>query len=109
MKEKLMQIMENPDRRYGVYPIIHHNVLKDELIQQMDDDGFAGVVANIEYRRHFDIDDTVWKETAANIREYIKRGMHVWLYDEDGYPSSVASGYLTEKYPEHIAKGLYCY
>ena len=109
MIEKIKSIMENPNRRYGVYPIIHHRVLSEGVVEQMDDCGFAGVVANIEYRRHFDTEDTVWLETEKKIREYIKRGMHVWLYDEDGYPSGVASGYLTEKYPEHIAKGLYCY
>lgn len=109
MIEKLRSVIQNPNRRYGVYPIIHHNVLKEGVVERMDECGFAGVVANIEYRRHFDIEDTVWLETEKRIREYIKRGMHVWLYDEDGYPSGVASGYLTEKYPEHIAKGLYCY
>ncbi len=107
--EKLKQAMDNPDRKYGVYPIIHHNILDNEQIEKNDEDGFAGVVANIEYRRGFDVDDTVWKETAENIRKYIEKGMHIWLYDEDGYPSGVASGYLTEKYPEHIVKGLYCY
>ena len=97
MKEKLNQILKNPDRRYGVYPIIHHNVLKDELIDQMDQDGFAGVVANIEYRRHFDIEDTVWKETAANIRECAK-SWHPRIYAHRTYPRCPA---WTGPYPLH--------
>ena len=109
MLEKIKRILENPQRKYGIYPIIHHRVLNKELVDENNTNGFAGVVANIEYRQGFDDNDEVWQETADIIRQYIDKGMYVWLYDEDGYPSGVASGYLTEKYPEHIAKGLYCY
>ncbi|MGM9624746.1 MAG: hypothetical protein ACI3XM_03460, partial [Eubacteriales bacterium] len=66
-------------------------------------------MGNIPYTRDFPDDRSAWENTARGMREYIRRGMHTWIYDENGYPSGTAGGYVTEHHPEMIAKGLYCY
>ncbi len=98
-----------PDRRYAVFQIIHDGAANKNLVDHYDERWFAGIVGNIPYTEGFPDDKSAWDDTEAGIREYIKRGMKVWLYDENGYPSGTAGGYITENNPEFIAKGLYCY
>lgn len=101
--------MQNPNRKYAIYPILHSRIMQEECIDTYTDAGFGGVVGNISYQKDFDTCEQIWLKTAEVMRKYINKGMHLWIYDEDGYPSGSAGGYLTEKYPEYIAKGLFCY
>ena len=99
----------DPDRRYGVFQIIHGGAADPSRAEYYDERGFAGIVGNVPYARDFPDDEKEWRDTEKGMREYIRRGMHTWIYDEKGYPSGTAGGYITETHPEFIAKGLYCY
>ncbi len=99
----------DPDRRYGVFQIIHGGAADPGRAEYYDRRGFAGIVGNIPYNWDFPGDEEGWKSTEAGFREYIRRGMKTWIYDEKGYPSGTAGGYVTENHPEFVAKGLYCY
>lgn len=35
-KRSLKEILKNPERRYGIFKIIHGNVLNDETIAEID-------------------------------------------------------------------------
>ncbi|MBQ8642686.1 MAG: hypothetical protein IJ480_10785 [Clostridia bacterium] len=107
--EKLAQSFREPDRRYAVYQIIHGGAADAERAAYYDERWFGGIVGNVNYPADFPDNPAIWSKAAAGIREYINRGMHAWLYDEKGYPSGTAGGYVTEYHPEYIAKGLYCY
>lgn len=110
MNEKeLKQIMDNPDRRYALYPIIHQRICDTSLADEKYEQGFAGVVGNIAYKRGFDTDEKCWSDAEAGFKKYKDLGLNTWIYDEEGYPSGSAGGYLCEDNPEFIAKGLYCY
>ena len=98
-----------PDRRYGVYQIIHGGAADPSRADYYELRGFAGIVGNIPYSWDFPNDREAWERTEAGFREYIRRGMYTWIYDEKGYPSGTAGGYVTETHPETVAKGLYCY
>lgn len=101
---------KNPERKYAIYPIIHARLQNQQLVDNYDKRWFAGVVGNVDYDTpDFPNDDTVWRAAADGARAYLDRGMQVWLYDEKGYPSGTAGGYVTEEYPDYIAKGLYCF
>ena len=100
---------KDPDRRYGVYQIIHGGAADPSRAAHFDECGFAGIVGNIPYSREFPENKKEWSDTEKGMREYIRRGMHTWIYDEKGYPSGTAGGYVTENHPEFVAKGLYCY
>lgn len=110
--EKMQQLrdaFQSPDRRYAVYQIIHGGAADKARAAYYDERWFGGIVGNINYPLNFPDNKTIWQDVSAGMREYIGRGMHTWLYDEKGYPSGTAGGYVTEMYPETIAKGLYCY
>lgn len=106
---ELEQIMNSPNRKYAIYPIIHKNICDSEFAKKHHKLGFAGAVGNVDYAHGFQNDENRWKCVEKGFRKYQELGMHTWIYDEDGYPSGSAGGYLTEDHPEHIAKGLYCY
>lgn len=114
----LSETFKNPDRRYAIYPIIHGRIVTDPKFDDYEKCGFAGVVGNVDYttasptdstRHGFPNDEETWQKTAQGFREFARRGMNTWIYDEKGYPSGTAGGYVTERYPQYIAKGLYCY
>ena len=107
--QNLTEAFRNPDRRYAVYQIIHGGASDISRAAYYDACWFGGIVGNVNYPMDFPDNPAIWENTAAGIREYIARGMHTWLYDEKGYPSGTAGGYVTEMHPEYIAKGLYCY
>lgn len=110
--EKMQQLrdaFQSPNRRYAVYQIIHGGAADKARAAYYDERWFGGIVGNINYPLNFPDNKTIWQDVSAGMREYIGRGMHTWLYDEKGYPSGTAGGYVTEMYPETIAKGLYCY
>ena len=78
----------NPDRRYAIYPIYHSGIIQgaqnaDELL----DWGYAGLVGNIPYTEDFPHNNEAWNMTEQAYRKLIKKGMHTWIYDENGYPS----------------------
>ena len=99
---------QNPPREYGVYPIIHSNVTKQELVDEYDRKGFAGVVGNIDYTPDYPENASEWDKAEKGIRAYIGRGMKTWLYDEKGYPSGTAGGAVLERHPEYESIGLIC-
>jgi len=107
--EKLTEAFRNPDRRYAVYQIIHGGAADKARAAYYDERWFGGIVGNINYLVDFPDNRKIWTDAENGIREYISRGMYTWLYDEKGYPSGTAGGYVTEYHPEYIAKGLYCY
>lgn len=107
--QQLQDAFQSPDRRYAVYQIIHGGATDKARAAYYDERWFGGIVGNIDYPLNFPDNKTIWQDVSAGMREYIGRGMHTWLYDEKGYPSGTAGGYVTEMYPETIAKGLYCY
>ncbi|NLE54047.1 MAG: hypothetical protein GX617_03835 [Lentisphaerae bacterium] len=99
-----------PERRYGIYPIIHGAVAGDlSRAERLERLGFAGIVGNVPYGRTFPDDAKEWRDTAEGFKDYIRRGMPVWIYDEKGYPSGTAGGAVTDAHPDTIAEGLFCY
>ena len=109
MDAELKETFRNPNRRYAIYPIVHGGVAASPgFAEQFDAKGFAGVVGNVPYGEGYPDDESEWKRTADGFRSYLKRGMHVWIYDEKGYPSGTAGGAVTDMNPDFIAQGLYC-
>lgn len=101
---------KNPDRRYAIFPIIHSGLGGGTDFAYFERCGFAGVVGNVSYSKtEFPNKESDWKRAEDGFRGFAEKGMHTWIYDEDGYPSGTAGGYITEHHPEYIAKGLYCY
>lgn len=107
---RFLESFKNPDRRYAIYPIVHGGIASGRLnAEHYEKTGFAGIVGNVPYGRGFPDDREEWTKTEKGFRDFAARGMHTWIYDEKGYPSGTAGATVTERYPETIAQGLYCY
>lgn len=53
------------------------------------------------------IDSEGWTRFQASVQECKNRGLDVWIYDENGYPSGRAGGLTLEGHPEYEARGLF--
>ena len=100
--EKYGKSFANPDRRNAIYQIIHGGVVNKERAEYFDLRGFGGIVGNVPYTSKFPDSEEEWNDTAAGIREYIRRGMYTWIYDEKGYTSGTAGGYVNEFNNEYM-------
>lgn len=99
-----------PDRRYAIYPIYHSGILHGaENADEIQDCGYAGIVGNLPYTEDFPYNEEAWEAAAGAYRTLIQKGMHTWIYDENGYPSGSAGGAVIDENPDYIAEGLYCY
>jgi hypothetical protein len=87
--------------------------LQDEkLIRQIDDmerHGWGGFVMAPRFGLQTPYLSSVWMDRVATcVAEARKRGMKVWIYDDDIYPAGFAGGLVSTRYPEYRMKGLVC-
>ncbi|MCF7668985.1 MAG: hypothetical protein K9N48_04315 [Verrucomicrobia bacterium] len=75
------------------------------LINQLNAQGFGGVVCNVSFTDYLENDDK-WTVFKRAVRSTHEAGMAMWLYDEKGYPSGTAGGLVLENNPELEAEGL---
>lgn len=68
--------------------------------------GFGGLVVNVSFRDYLRSEER-WEEFRAGVEAAEARGLVLWLYDEDGYPSAAAGGLTLEGHPELEAEGLH--
>lgn len=68
--------------------------------------GFGGVVCNVHFDQYLRSEE-LWGLFAHGVELAKSKGMTLWLYDEQGYPSGVAGGQTLEGYPELQAQGLF--
>ncbi len=78
---------------------------QDQLIQQLQRQGFGGVVCNVAFRDYLE-SEAQWKAFERAVKAARSAGMSLWLYDEKGYPSGNAGGLVMRDHPEWEAQGL---
>ncbi len=67
--------------------------------------GFGGVVCNVGGERYFR-DEDQWKLLINAVKVFLKAGIRVWIYDEQGYPSLGGGGLVLEKNPKLESQAL---
>lgn len=87
---------------------------KDRLCRQVDAmhaDGLDGVVFHPRFYpgKPAYLGDDYMRVVSRVILHARERGMAVWLYDENGWPSGIADGELLRRYPEDAASMLALY
>ncbi|MEK3883239.1 glycosyl hydrolase [Paenibacillus sp. PL2-23] len=96
----------------SIYPLLwlHGDPREtDSVIRQeiaaMDEGGSAGFI--IESRPHADyLGEGWWRDLDICLDEAQKRGMKVWIFDEEYYPSGIAGGKVLQNMPEARMKVL---
>lgn len=76
------------------------------LAEKRFSDGEGGIVTNVPFDSGFVDNDEHFENLNAAVDIYLKSGLKVWLYDEQGYPSGSAGGRVTVNNPEYAAQGL---
>jgi hypothetical protein len=76
-------------------------------LDRLAEAGYGGVVANVGWTNYLR-DENQWRIFRTGIEQAKKRGLRIWLYDEDGYPSGAAGGLVLEGHPEWQSMGLVC-
>ncbi len=67
--------------------------------------GIGGLVANVSFRDYLR-SEAQWQTFLDGSRKAKEMGFHLWLYDEDGYPSGAAGGLTLEADEKFEAAGL---
>ncbi|MCR4414520.1 MAG: hypothetical protein NUV77_19035, partial [Thermoguttaceae bacterium] len=67
--------------------------------------GLGGVVCNVAFDDYLRSEDA-WRTLATAVEACRDRGLVVWIYDEEGYPSGAAGGLVLRGHPEYEATAL---
>jgi hypothetical protein len=67
--------------------------------------GIGGIVTNVNFQNYFR-DDGALEVLRRGVRIAHEKGLRVWIFDEEGYPSGAAGGMVLEKVPSVEAQGL---
>lgn len=115
MKKKLQGFLENfvnPPENYGPIPFWFWNDdLKNEhllfQIEQMYAKGIREFLIHARLGLQVPYLSETWFEKVAFVLEEAeKRGMYVWIYDEENWPSGYAGGLVLKQNPNHAGKYL---
>ena len=99
----LVERFADPPASSRILKIIHNwpdaSPAQDELIVQLTQQGFGGVVCNVSFDDYL-ISETKWRSFQRAVEAAKKAGWTLWLYDERGYPSGNAGGIVLRGHPE---------
>ncbi len=87
-------------------PMVMMHSVATTLIDDVYDRGYGGIVTNVAWDNTYLQNDRAFALLSAGVKHAANKGMHVWLYDEYGYPSGTAYGQTLKDNPEYEALGL---
>ena len=102
---ELISKLHNPPREFRPvsFWFLNHFLEEGELrrqIAEQDEKGFGGVMCHARDGLRTAYLEQEWEDALRVIvDECEKRGMHVWLYDENHYPSGNAGGKIPKRFP----------
>jgi len=102
MDKKLYDVLRDKEDNY-LFPFYwqhgNHTDRIPEQIQRIYDSGCKALC--VESRPHPDfLGESWWRDMDIILEEAEKRGMKVWLLDDDHFPTGHAAGMIKKKYPE---------
>lgn len=110
--DELIQKLQNPPREYRSIPFWSWNdkLDPDQMRWQIDEMKKAGVGGFFMHARgglETDYLQDSWFDCInVGMKEAKKKGLDAWVYDEEGWPSGFAGGYVTAKGEEYYARGI---
>lgn len=90
---------ENPSVRYRPLQIVHGADIRNKAAYYKDTCGLGGVVCNVPFGENYLKSESDWKIFTDGVKAMQDKGLRVWIYDEDGYPSLAAGGRVLEADP----------
>ena len=80
----------------------------DRFLESLARLGSGGMITNVSDMGYLE-NAQQWDVLRHGLQKAAELGLHLWLYDEKGYPSGSAGGVVTRANPETVALGLACY
>ncbi len=80
---------------------------QDSILDNYLRNGYGGLATNVNWTNDYLKNDEEMESFFRFVRAAKSRGMNVWLYDENWYPSGMAGGYILEEHPDWEAEGLF--
>ncbi len=80
---------------------------QDSILDNYLLNGYGGLATNVNWTDDYLKNDGEWDSYFRFVRAAKSRGMNVWLYDENWYPSGMAGGYILEDHPDWESEGLF--
>lgn len=68
--------------------------------------GYGGMVVNAPPGKDYLVGTNGWETFRRVVRTCREKGLSLWLYDEDGYPSGTARDLILRDHPEWTASGI---
>ena len=100
----------NPPASARLLPIRHHRpddrARADAEIAELVDRGYGGMVVNAPTGKRYMVATNGWGTFRHVVRSCREKGLSLWLYDEDGYPSGSARDLVLRDHPEWAASGI---
>ena len=100
----------NPPASARLLPIRHHRpddrARADAEIADLVDKGYGGMVVNAPTGKRYMVATNGWGTFRHVVRTCREKGLSLWLYDEDGYPSGSARDLVLKDHPEWTACGI---
>ena len=102
MDKKLQDILKGKEENYLLPFFWQHGDHTEKLAEQIQTIYDSGCRAFcVESRPHPDFaGEGWWRDMDIILAEAKKRGMKVWLLDDDKFPTGHAAGLIAEKYPD---------
>lgn len=80
-------------------------VLLEKRLEALKRGGIDGLVVNVGGIGYLESKEG-WKLFQKGIRAAYEKGFRLWIYDEKGYPSGSAGGYVLKHHPEYEAAAV---
>ncbi len=87
-------------------PMVMMHSIASTLVDDVYARGYGGIVTNVAWDNTYLQNDRAFSVLKSGVKRAIDKGMHIWLYDEYGYPSGSAYGQTLKGNPEYEALGL---
>lgn len=87
-------------------PMVMMHSASAGLVDDVYNRGYGGIVTNVSWSSDYLQNDRAFSSLSSVVKHAVDKGMHVWLYDEYGYPSGTAYGQTLDGNPEYEALGL---
>lgn len=82
-------------------------VKQDSILKQYLLNGYGGLATNVNWTDDYLKNNTEIQSLFRFAQSARSKGMNVWLYDENWYPSGMAGGYILDEHPEWEVEGLF--
>lgn len=96
LPEKWLLEWSNPSAGYRPLQMVHGADIRKKASYFKDSCGLGGVVCNVPFGENYLKSDADWKVYVDGVKGMRDRGLRIWIYDEDGYPSLGAGGRVLE-------------